>query len=165
MRGNASLAGRRGTAHLTQQPTFARLEIAAGSAQTAESVSSAEVAELADARGSGPRTRKGVGVRVPSSAPYKYLLHNQRFIDKAVHFPDAKWPTRLQDKPRSSLPVDTKNSRTGVPAAALLYFVAENLVAGPLASGTGPLRFPSTLRAPSAAARHATALWQNRRRP
>jgi hypothetical protein len=27
------------------------------------------VAELADARGSGPRTRKGVGVRVPSSAP------------------------------------------------------------------------------------------------
>jgi hypothetical protein len=29
----------------------------------------AEVAELADARGSGPRTRKGVGVRVPSSAP------------------------------------------------------------------------------------------------
>ena len=35
----------------------------------AESVSCAEVAELADARGSGPRTRKGVGVRVPSSAP------------------------------------------------------------------------------------------------
>jgi hypothetical protein len=35
----------------------------------AGSVSRAEVAELADARGSGPRTRKGVGVRVPSSAP------------------------------------------------------------------------------------------------
>ena len=32
----------------------------------------AEVAELADARGSGPRTRKGVGVRVPSSAPTTY---------------------------------------------------------------------------------------------
>lgn len=32
-------------------------------------VGSAEMAELADARGSGPRTRKGVGVRVPSSAP------------------------------------------------------------------------------------------------
>src|SRR5687768_12215799 len=31
---------------------------------------SAEVAELADAHGSGPCTRKGVGVRVPSSAPY-----------------------------------------------------------------------------------------------
>ena len=30
---------------------------------------SAEVAELADAHGSGPCTRKGVGVRVPSSAP------------------------------------------------------------------------------------------------
>jgi hypothetical protein len=29
----------------------------------------AEVAELADAHGSGPCTRKGVGVRVPSSAP------------------------------------------------------------------------------------------------
>ena len=37
--------------------------------QYAEPVSRAEVAELADARGSGPRTRKGVGVRVPSSAP------------------------------------------------------------------------------------------------
>ena len=35
----------------------------------AELVYRAEVAELADARGSGPRTRKGVGVRVPSSAP------------------------------------------------------------------------------------------------
>jgi hypothetical protein len=33
----------------------------------------AEVAELADAHGSGPCTRKGVGVRVPSSAP-DYLL-------------------------------------------------------------------------------------------
>ncbi len=31
----------------------------------------AEVAELADAHGSGPCTRKGVGVRVPSSAPTK----------------------------------------------------------------------------------------------
>ena len=31
------------------------------------------VAELADAHGSGPCTRKGVGVRVPSSAP---LLQN-----------------------------------------------------------------------------------------
>jgi hypothetical protein len=29
----------------------------------------AGVAELADAHGSGPCTRKGVGVRVPSSAP------------------------------------------------------------------------------------------------
>ena len=29
----------------------------------------AEVAELADAHGSGPCTRKGVGVRVPPSAP------------------------------------------------------------------------------------------------
>src|SRR5947209_7731940 len=29
----------------------------------------AEVAELADAHGSGPCTRKGVGVQIPSSAP------------------------------------------------------------------------------------------------
>jgi hypothetical protein len=55
--------------NLTQQPAFARLRVAAGSADIAELVSCAEVAELADARGSGPRTRKGVGVRVPSSAP------------------------------------------------------------------------------------------------
>src|SRR5438445_11578199 len=33
----------------------------------------AEVAELADAHGSGPCTLKGVGVRVPSSAPASIL--------------------------------------------------------------------------------------------
>ena len=54
---------------LTHGPTFARLRIAAEPAHPAGFVSRAEVAELADARGSGPRTRKGVGVRVPSSAP------------------------------------------------------------------------------------------------
>src|SRR5438067_4814889 len=32
-------------------------------------IPNAEVAELADAHGSGPCARKGVGVRVPSSAP------------------------------------------------------------------------------------------------
>src|SRR6266702_1327449 len=37
----------------------------------------AEVAELADAHGSGPCTRKGVGVRVPSSAPiYSIVFSN-----------------------------------------------------------------------------------------
>jgi hypothetical protein len=36
----------------------------------------AEVAELADAHGSGPCTRKGVGVRVPSSALYKRFNFN-----------------------------------------------------------------------------------------
>ena len=54
---------------LTPGSAFARLRVAAGSAERAGSVFCAEVAELADARGSGPRTRKGVGVRVPSSAP------------------------------------------------------------------------------------------------
>ena len=54
---------------LTRQPAFARLRGAADLAEEAGFVSRAEVAELADARGSGPRTRKGVGVRVPSSAP------------------------------------------------------------------------------------------------
>ena len=41
----------------------------------------AEVAELADAHGSGPCTRKGVGVRVPSSAPIvqSQLLKNETF--------------------------------------------------------------------------------------
>ena len=39
----------------------------------------AEVAELADAHGSGPCTRKGVGVRVPSSAPkFIGLLFSKR---------------------------------------------------------------------------------------
>jgi hypothetical protein len=39
----------------------------------------AEVAELADAHGSGPCTRKGVGVRVPSSAPATFLSKNLAF--------------------------------------------------------------------------------------
>jgi hypothetical protein len=37
------------------------------------------VAELADAHGSGPCTRKGVGVRVPSSAPATFLSKNLAF--------------------------------------------------------------------------------------
>ena len=65
---------RQGCLHLTWMPAFARLRIAAGSANPVELVNRAEVAELADARGSGPRTRKGVGVRVPSSAPSKNKL-------------------------------------------------------------------------------------------
>src|SRR5215475_10480230 len=36
----------------------------------------AGVAELVDAHGSGPCTRKGVGVRVPSSAPLLSVLNN-----------------------------------------------------------------------------------------
>jgi hypothetical protein len=69
---------------LTQGTAFARLRDAAGSAETELNfVYRAEVAELADARGSGPRTRKGVGVRVPSSAPihlksmiYRHGVHH-----------------------------------------------------------------------------------------
>jgi hypothetical protein len=48
---------------------FVRLDVAASPAVRAGHYLRAEVAELADAHGSGPCTRKGVGVRVPSSAP------------------------------------------------------------------------------------------------
>ena len=60
---------------LTHKDAFARLRDAADLADEAGFVSRAEVAELADARGSGPRTRKGVGVRVPSSAPMYFPSH------------------------------------------------------------------------------------------
>ena len=60
--------------NLTPGPAFARLKDAAGSVEVAGLVYRAEVAELADARGSGPRTRKGVGVRVPSSAPILFKV-------------------------------------------------------------------------------------------
>jgi hypothetical protein len=46
------------------------------------STSCAEVAELADAHGSGPCTRKGVGVRVPSSAP---ILSESVIYSHGVH--------------------------------------------------------------------------------
>jgi hypothetical protein len=54
---------------LTLRPGFVRLGLAASPAFRAGHHVRAEVAELADAHGSGPCTRKGVGVRVPSSAP------------------------------------------------------------------------------------------------
>jgi hypothetical protein len=44
----------------------------------------AEVAELADAHGSGPCTRKGVGVRVPSSAHLNTLFFNNLYFDPAL---------------------------------------------------------------------------------
>ena len=66
-----------GCAHLRDS------ELLPAQRRAAERVYRAEVAELADARGSGPRTRKGVGVRVPSSAPshlksmiYRHGVHH-----------------------------------------------------------------------------------------
>jgi hypothetical protein len=49
-------------------PGFCTLDVAAYPGNRA-GYDRAGVAELADAHGSGPCTRKGVGVRVPSSAP------------------------------------------------------------------------------------------------
>src|ERR1035441_8507429 len=73
-----------GQTHLTRGSAFARLRVAAGSAHSAELVYRAEVAELADARGSGPRTRKGVGVRVPSSAPMIYKCNEMSRLRVAL---------------------------------------------------------------------------------
>ena len=56
------------SACLTRVDAFVTLGIAAVQRCSAQDLR-AEVAELADAHGSGPCTRKGVGVRVPSSAP------------------------------------------------------------------------------------------------
>jgi hypothetical protein len=56
------------SACLTRLDAFVTLAIAAVQRCSAQDLR-AEVAELADAHGSGPCTRKGVGVRVPSSAP------------------------------------------------------------------------------------------------
>jgi hypothetical protein len=57
---------------LTSSQPFATLGITAYLAVCAGD-HRAEVAELADAHGSGPCTRKGVGVRVPSSAPVAFF--------------------------------------------------------------------------------------------
>src|SRR5271157_4724413 len=62
-------------AGLTWMAPFVTLGIAASPAVRAGHNLRAEVAELADAHGSGPCTRKGVGVRVPSSAPETDLSH------------------------------------------------------------------------------------------
>jgi hypothetical protein len=58
---------------LTQREGFVTLGLAASPAVALDIHVRAEVAELADAHGSGPCTRKGVGVRVPSSAPASRL--------------------------------------------------------------------------------------------
>ncbi len=69
-------------ARLTWVQAFVTLAIAARPARPRLTFC-AEVAELADAHGSGPCTRKGVGVRVPSSAPvlsksmtYRHGVHH-----------------------------------------------------------------------------------------
>src|SRR5215475_4517381 len=53
-----------------------------------KSLSRAEVAELADAHDSGSCARKGVGVRVPPSAPrkIKYFLDRLCRLQKALFF-------------------------------------------------------------------------------
>jgi hypothetical protein len=56
-------------AQLTPVPGFATLELAAYLTEVVGCNARAEVAELADAHGSGPCTRKGVEVQVLSSAP------------------------------------------------------------------------------------------------
>ena len=81
-------------ANLTQQAPFARLRDAADLVEPARFVSSAEVAELADARGSGPRTRKGVGVRVPSSAPI--VKKNLQILHKSLHLIDLQGHSSLK---------------------------------------------------------------------
>src|SRR5271170_8389790 len=64
------------------------LRIAARPAVRAGHPFRAEVAELADAHGSGPCTRKGVGVRVPSSAPIKKAhRHSRRRLTLFAYFP------------------------------------------------------------------------------
>ena len=68
-------------AGLTWMAPFVTLGIAASPAVRAGHNLRAEVAELADAHGSGPCTRKGVGVRVPSSAPKcVHVAKNRGFV-------------------------------------------------------------------------------------
>ena len=69
MSGKAEVLVARDAGYLTERSRSVKLVITAGSVRLAELVSRAEVAELADAHGSGPCTRKGVKVRVLSSAP------------------------------------------------------------------------------------------------
>src|SRR4051794_14762315 len=80
---------------------------------------SAEVAELADARGSGPRTRKGVGVRVPSSAPSLSdpLDIRLRHTTGAAHT-DVRLPQpieRLLLIPRDRIPISLSRRTVPVP--------------------------------------------------
>ena len=49
--------------------TAEKLTLGTASGTIVDVYNSADVAELADARGSGPRSRKGVEVQVLSSAP------------------------------------------------------------------------------------------------
>src|SRR5574338_678295 len=72
----------------------------------------AEVAELADAHGSGPCTRKGVGVRVPSSAP--------EFLVTASHGigPSLRSGFRLRAPARRSSLTPAEAAQVRVPSSA-----------------------------------------------
>src|SRR5258708_13316963 len=78
---------------LTAAATFERLKLAVSVLRpSGRSVEHrAVVAELADAHGSGPCTRKGVGVRVPPSAP-KFSASRERGDGKRLPAPIAVEP-------------------------------------------------------------------------
>jgi hypothetical protein len=76
---------------LTPGTAFATLELAANLVFEARCKARAEVAELADAHGSGPCTRKGVEVQVLSSAP------------RAAGFQDAPVRNRVVFDPNGAL--------------------------------------------------------------
>ena len=83
---------------LTLCPPFAKLRLAANLV-CARCNARAEVAELADAHGSGPCTRKGVEVQVLSSAP-----KSSRFPDAPVRFTPNGALLRLEIESQSKLP-------------------------------------------------------------
>src|ERR1700691_6302705 len=74
---------RRTPRRLTHVDAFVTLAVAAVQ-RVLRRTFRAEVAELADAHGSGPCTRKGVGVRVPSSAPATYTTQSKDGFPPAV---------------------------------------------------------------------------------
>ena len=74
---------------LTPDTAFATLELAANLVFEARCKARAEVAELADAHGSGPCTRKGVEVQVLSSAPTSSRFFNAPIRSRVFFDPNG----------------------------------------------------------------------------
>ena len=98
------------------------------------------MAELADARGSGPRTRKGVGVRVPSMAPKE--------LGTALAVPFTFCPPILRDtrfcgilKAKWGYPIANPDAPPAAFWRAMLMARARDIICITIDFGASNLRF------------------------
>src|SRR5205807_7291239 len=118
----------------------------------------AEVAELADAHGSGPCTRKGVGVRVPSSAPILTTFPSNNFFGSdglgfslsyaAIDGHAFVTPHRFLPRAQRECHAPVLLSALGIVSAVWVGIGCNGLGFPPALSGDSGRLYPGILRQP-----------------